>query len=184
MMGAETVVAAIIVIGALVAALIGIIKAVRAVSGFFEKFDKFFGDWYGEDARPGFEARPGVLTRLHSLEDFRGETTSLLRDIKSEVAKTQQQVIKELNRNGGSSTKDAAYEAMRMTQDIRRAQEQQAVEFAHFQAKYLWDQKAGRRELTSILEAMLLTDLSSPEQRESWTKLLEQYRNGPFQEDE
>ena len=182
MMGPETSVAAIIVIGALVAALVGIIKSVRAVSAFFEKFDKFFGDWYGEDARPGFDARPGVLTRLYSLESFREETTSLLREIKDEVAKTQQQVIKELNRNGGSSTKDAAYEAMRVTQEIRRAQEQQAIEFAHFQAKYLWDQKTSRRELTSILEAMLLTDISTPEQRESWTKLLEQSRNGPQEE--
>lgn len=32
-------------------------------------FEDFFRDWNGEEARPGVDARPGVMPRLSSIEE-------------------------------------------------------------------------------------------------------------------
>lgn len=55
---------------------------VKKTKSLMEALDRFTNDWFGEDARPGHKAVPGVLDRLQKLEN-------------------------ELSHNGGSSMKDA-----------------------------------------------------------------------------
>lgn len=66
---------AVVVAGAVVAS----IRAGRRVE---RKIDQMQRDWYGEAARPGFAARPGIPERLETIEN-------------------------QLKPNGGSSTRDA-----------------------------------------------------------------------------
>jgi hypothetical protein len=57
--------ALIVVAGALV--VIG--KGVRWVFATLNMVREFLEDWRGEDARPGYHKRPGVMERLVSLEE-------------------------------------------------------------------------------------------------------------------
>lgn len=66
---------AVVVAGAVTAGA----RASRKVS---KQLDQMQRDWYGEAARPGFDARPGIPERLQSIEA-------------------------QLKPNGGSSTRDA-----------------------------------------------------------------------------
>jgi hypothetical protein len=66
---------AVVVVGAVVA-------SVRAGRRIERKVDQMQRDWYGEAARPGFPARPGVPERLETIEN-------------------------QLKPNGGSSARDA-----------------------------------------------------------------------------
>jgi hypothetical protein len=66
---------AVVVVGAMVAS----VRAGRRVE---RKIDQMQRDWYGESARPGFRAIPGIPERLEMIEN-------------------------QLKPNGGSSTRDA-----------------------------------------------------------------------------
>lgn len=46
------------------------IGAVRKIHPFVKKFTNFMDDWIGEPERPGVESRPGVMERLHRLENL------------------------------------------------------------------------------------------------------------------
>jgi hypothetical protein len=53
--------AAVASIGVLIVAVMRVVKLARGVGHFLD-------DWNGEEARPGFEGRPGVLARLAAVE--------------------------------------------------------------------------------------------------------------------
>lgn len=57
--------------------------------GTMKKINDFLEDWRGEDPRPGYPGRPGVLQRLVTLEEFVGR------------------VEHEVKPNSGTSMKDA-----------------------------------------------------------------------------
>jgi hypothetical protein len=80
-----------------------------------KRTNTFFDDWYGD------ENTPGVVSRITSLE--------------VEVEKVRLQVVQELNRNGGSSTKDAAFEALRIVQDVQVQQEQEVQDRKYLTAQ-------------------------------------------------
>jgi hypothetical protein len=68
-------------------------RRIRALSMFSdERFSHFLDDWFGEDARPGFVARPGVPERLENVETRLG---------------TVEHQTAQLQRNGGSHLADA-----------------------------------------------------------------------------
>lgn len=43
-------------------------RLVRAAWRFGRRIDDFLSDWFGEQARPGIPARPGVMERLQTVE--------------------------------------------------------------------------------------------------------------------
>ncbi|MFJ1787300.1 hypothetical protein ACIOML_23715 [Streptomyces anulatus] len=61
----------------------------------WQRLDQFIEDWYGEAARPGVPARPGVLERVTRMELRLGRMEH------------------ELHPNDGGSLRDAVYEANR-----------------------------------------------------------------------
>ena len=67
--GYEVLIGDIIVISLLITAIIVITRFFLKIRSTSTRFDAFMDDWYGEDPRPGITPRPGVLSRLHSLED-------------------------------------------------------------------------------------------------------------------
>ena len=73
----------------LAAALVVIGKGVRWVFSTLNMVREFLEDWRGEEARPGYHKRPGVMERLVSLEEQVNTVTH------------------ELKPNSGSSLRDA-----------------------------------------------------------------------------
>lgn len=59
----------ILAAGALSVALVAIAALLRAAWQIYRRFDAFFDDWFGQPARPGRAAVPGIAERVGSLED-------------------------------------------------------------------------------------------------------------------
>lgn len=74
--------------------------------GTMKKINDFLEDWRGEDARPGYPGRPGVLERLVKLEEHAATTTH------------------EVTPNSGSSIKDQLNRVDLALPEILRAVEQ------------------------------------------------------------
>lgn len=55
-------------LGLAVAALVSLWAALRGIFRLFARMHHFLDDWFGEEARDGIPARPGVMERLESLE--------------------------------------------------------------------------------------------------------------------
>lgn len=176
--GIEVIFADVVIIAAVLAAVIAIFKAFRSFNTLIGKFNQFFEDWYGEDKRDGVDARPGVLTRIHNLEESRQENTVTLAEIQDSVNKIQVQVAHELNRNGGSSTKDAATEALRVAREIQQAQETDAIAQAKFRAQYLKDQDVTRKEWETVFSTVKdMIGKDTEEQMAIWTSVSSAYTN-------
>ncbi len=176
--GVEVVLSDIIIIAAVLAAIIAIFKAFRSLNTLMNKFNHFFDDWYGEDARQGFEARPGVLTRLADLETNRLVSEVTLNDIQETVNKIQTQVEHELNHNGGGSTKDAAHEALKVARAIQQHQEADAIDQAKFRAQYLKDMDVTRKEWETVFSSVQsMIGKETEEQMAIWTSIATAYAN-------
>lgn len=50
-------------IGAIFGAILGVVRTGKRLAHFLD-------DWFGEEARPGVAARPGVMERLERLEEL------------------------------------------------------------------------------------------------------------------
>jgi acetolactate synthase small subunit len=165
----ESVLLWIVLAGAAVAAVVGIWKALRGINRFFEKTNRFFDDWYGHPAEDGHPSRKGVLHRLDDLEANREANTVTLHEIKD-------QVVKELNRNGGSSAKDAAFEAVRVSQEtlvavqgVQLQLEEEVLERKAWADKYEADVKKQKHERKEIAKLVLrMIDKSPEEQMALW----------------
>ena len=59
----------ILLIGAIVTSLTAIGIATKKLLFLVKRFIHFLDDYFGEEARPGFEGRPGMQERLHKMED-------------------------------------------------------------------------------------------------------------------
>ena len=55
-------------LGLAVAALVSLWAALRGLCRLLARVQHFLDDWFGEEARDGIPARPGVMERLESLE--------------------------------------------------------------------------------------------------------------------
>jgi hypothetical protein len=148
--GYEVLIGDIIVISLLITANIVITRFFIKIRSTSTRIDAFMDDWYGEDPRPGITPRPGVLTRLHALEDDREANAIVLSDIQTTVNQIQVQVEHELNRNGGGSTKDAAHEALKVAKEVLAAQESAAEQQALFRSQYLADKQVSRQEWEAV----------------------------------
>ncbi|MCI0687556.1 MAG: hypothetical protein L0Y54_10020 [Sporichthyaceae bacterium] len=59
------------VLGGLATAAAGA-AGIRRLASWVRRLGHFLDDWFGEDPRPGIPARPGVMTRLATIEDRLG----------------------------------------------------------------------------------------------------------------
>lgn len=191
-LGIETVFAAIIIIGAVIAAIVAIVKVFggtlmrgREQS---KRLDRFFDDWYGEEARPsdGIEARPGVLMRLHQLEGSQATLRELDRkfdDLADKVDTVAAKVNHELTNNHGTSTKDGvdmavklATAALTTVQDIQRKQDEQNTALKAWQDRYSEDQQMTRAEWVAVFDAIRdMIPLTPEDQVPFWDRIAEAY---------
>lgn len=102
---------------------------IRSTFSMVRRTNKFLDDWYGDDVIPG------VVQRIASLESDRTDTTSTLAVMLKEIESIKSKVSHELNHNGGSSTKDAAFEALRIVQGVQLQQEQEVQERKYLTAQ-------------------------------------------------
>ena len=174
--GVEVLLTDIVLISAVFAALIVLFRLLRNVNRFSKRINSFFDDWYGiTEPAPGEEAKPGVLNRLHSLENTRQETLAMLSEIAASLKLLQEQIRKELDQ--GNTTRAAAEEAMRIAKEIQQAQEEATRVEARWHAKYLYDQSEMRREWTSILEVVNKMIGKTPEEQLAlWGGVLSDYK--------
>lgn len=54
----------------IIAGITALIGAVMGIARTGKRLAHFLDDWFGEEARPGIPARPGVMERLERLEEL------------------------------------------------------------------------------------------------------------------
>ena len=87
------------------AILLGVVKAFPVV----RKFVTFINDVAGEEARPGFPARPGLFDRIHSIEITQQSVSDKVDSIEiaqKDMAGKVEKVHHELFPNSGKSLRD------------------------------------------------------------------------------
>ena len=87
------------------AILLGVVKAFPVV----RKFVTFVNDVAGEEARPGFSARPGLFDRIHSIEITQQSVSDKVDSIEiaqKDMAGKVEKVHHELFPNSGKSLRD------------------------------------------------------------------------------
>lgn len=87
------------------AILLGVVKAFPVV----RKFVTFVNDVAGEEARPGFPARPGLFDRIHSIEITQQSVSDKVDSIEiaqKDMAEKVEKVHHELFPNSGKSLRD------------------------------------------------------------------------------
>lgn len=109
------------IIGFVLAVAVGfVIKSIRKHLPIFKNFQLMVEDYTGEQARPGYDARPGMPERLQEIEKSqKTQSESLERLESTQHAQGEQleSVHHEVNFNHGGSVKDAAVETKK-TVDI------------------------------------------------------------------
>lgn len=155
---------------------------------------QFFEDWNGEPARDGYEERPGMKHRVQSMETVQAnirdsidthiiEEKTRLDNIDTKVDDLAAKVEKELTHNGGSSTKDAAHEALKIVRNmaplieqIQIQQEEAAVGQDQRHAMYLAALEKIRSERSEVFEGIREMIGASPEdQARIWETLAAPY---------
>lgn len=174
----------VILFSVFIGAVIAIWKAISAGKKLSNNIDQFFADWKGEAARDGVEERPGIMSRLHTLEDLRLTQSKTLQDLSDQITVLSTHVNAELNRNGGSSTKDAAHEALRVAKEIHVQQEKDAKTQKEWHRSYLKDRDSMRMEWESFFEVVAkMIPLPPHEQAAMWEQVTEAYSDGTLVSD-
>ena len=93
----------IIAIAALITAATIIIVATVKSSKFIKRIVHFFDDYFGEEERPGFPARPGFSERLGKIESCLEKVDSKFKTVEFNL----DSIDKELKPNSGTSLRDA-----------------------------------------------------------------------------
>lgn len=88
---------------AVVAALLGLWKAVLSLWRLARRVGHFLDDWGGEPERPGMPARPGIPERMAGVEQNLGSMCDRLGTVETRTARIEH----ELHPNSGASLRDA-----------------------------------------------------------------------------
>lgn len=84
----------------------GLIRLARGVWHLVQRAQRLMDDLLGEPARPGVDARPGVLERLAAIEERLSAVAALELSVRS-LSRRLEAVERELHPNGGASLRDA-----------------------------------------------------------------------------
>lgn len=179
--------------GAIIGALLVIGVLIRKTVKFAQRVDLFFDDWYGTPASPGHEQKPGMVERVAGLEvaqiagieaaaDMRRtqeEMKSTQEEMRQKQAEIAENVHRELNRNGGGSTKDAAFEALRVVKELQLQQEAEVKERMHMQEEFHRHQMKGQRERHRMIIAVRqMIGLDVETQKAQWDQIMADFTSG------
>lgn len=183
----------IIGIAAVVTAITAITFAGLAGNRFLKKANRFFDDWYGSAEHDGHPAVPGVLSRLNDLEDARIQTTRVL-DTQTQLLNQMSETVGqikilmdiELGRHGGASTKDVAYEALRIAREIQEdqramqlQQENEIIARREWREEYEQDKETTRMEWVAVFKAIRrMIGMEPKDQVDLWDAVTGSYATG------
>jgi hypothetical protein len=96
---------AVLLLGGLAAAAIGIGKVARWATRTARILDRFFREWFGEpaDEQAGRPRKPGIPERLGAVEGHMGRMCERVSQVDAQV----QNVVHEMHPNRGGSLRDA-----------------------------------------------------------------------------
>lgn len=164
----EHVMTIIVLVGATLAAIIGIWRGLRGIARFFEKVNRFFEDWYGSPAEDGHVAKKGVLHRLDDLERRREDNTETLSRLETKM----DDVVHEVTNNDGSSLKDSIYR-------IEIQQQEEVLERKSWEESYSEEQRNMRLERAALHHRIgQMIGKSPEEQNEIWDGIERRWTDG------
>ena len=180
----------IVGIAAIVVAIGVILALARGVNRFFKKANQVLDDWNGTPAENGHEEQPGVIQHFKNLDRELGETKQSLGKhiddenerlvaMGAEVSGIKAKVDHELGRNSGSTTKDAAHEALRVVKEVQVQQEAEIIARRQDRDEYRADQLAhDARLMTFFALIRRMITLSPPEQIDLWDDATQAFAEG------
>lgn len=172
--------------GAIAIAALAIGVILRKAWKVANKIDLFYDDWYGRPAENGHTAVPGMVERVSGLET----TSSAMQEKQAEMAAQQnemrttqlgihERIDHELTRNNGSSMKDAAFDTLRLIQELQIAQENEIIERAGINKELIdhiaKDERERHRLIVAVRQMIGMTEV---EQRQMWDQILADYAAG------
>lgn len=170
----EHILTLIVLVGAALAALIGIWKAIRVVGRFLEKTNRFFEDWYGTPAEDGHPSRKGVLHRLDDLERMRVDDGDTLNRLEMKL----NEAVHELTPNNGGSIKDSINR-------IELQQQEEVLERKAWVERYDEDQKNMRLERAALHRQISdMIGKTPEEQSRIWDGIERRWTDGVLHEEE
>lgn len=72
-------------IAAIIAAITGVFVTLKGLARVIRRTQHFLDDWFGEEARDGVPARPGVMERLEAMEAALVTATGRLDGLEGDV---------------------------------------------------------------------------------------------------
>ena len=103
----------IITTAAIITAATVLIVAFAKTSKFIKKIVHFFDDYFGEEERPGQDARPGLSQRIGSIEDKLDCVDNKFKILEDDLTL----IKKELYPNSGTSLRDAVDKLVRKQEE-------------------------------------------------------------------
>lgn len=149
---------------------IGVIWAgVKVVLAVVRFINQFRDDWFGFAGDENHPPRPGVLAQMQEMraalvlgEETRQLMATVLDSMVKDVTQIKDQVGHELTHNNGSSTKDAAHEAKRLSkatmdivENIQMQQEAEVLERKDWTARFEADQRRQRKAMHKLVLRMI-----------------------------
>lgn len=177
----------IIGIGAVVAAIITLGLFARALYRGWRKFNRFLDDWTGQGGDAGHTPVPGVMARLLDVEKARDDTATVLADqntllsqMVTDIAAIKSLMSAELGRSpGGTSTKDVAHEALRISQEMQAQQDEEIVARREWREEYEQDKETTRQEWVAVFSAIRrMFGMDPAEQAQFWDTVTATYAVG------
>lgn len=84
-LAAQTALDVVLWVVALTTGIGGVVLLVKRILPAVRRFMHFLDDWFGEEARTGQPARPGVMERLQSMEETQTSQTETLSEVRHEL---------------------------------------------------------------------------------------------------
>jgi hypothetical protein len=182
----------IVGIGAICIALTAIWLIVRGLNKVVRVINLFRDDWFGTPGDENHEPTAGVLAQMHEMRISLINGEADRKTMGDDIALIKKQVDHELNRNSGTTTKDAAFDAKRISQQtmevvqqIQMQQEEEVKERKAWADLYAADQEAARLRNAHVFNLVAeLIGKEPSEQTKMWSGIEGTFINGEtFTED-
>jgi hypothetical protein len=158
---------------AAVLAALGVLWALlRRANHMMRRLNQFADDWFGTDGDENHPPKRGIVARMDLAEEQRAA-------LSDDVAAVKAKVDHELDHNSGSSTKDAAHEALRVVKEVQVQQEAEIIARRDWHRRYESDQLAQQARLMTFFALVRrMIPLPPDQQALLWDRAVEAAADG------